>query len=163
MYFNSLIIIWILPLLGIAAISLFYVIWYFNTIKKYKFTFIYGVKWLSFFVTILIFYFSLSIWFWFNSTSAEFQFITTIYNLVFPFSTYLYSYILGIDGLSLFFLILTAFIFPLCFLASWDFLDKESVSYVVLYCTSLLFLEFCIINAFCVLDIFYFFIFFSLF
>jgi len=66
-------------------------------------------------------------------------------------------YSIGIDGISIFFIILTAFLIPICILASW-----ESIQYKVKEFILLLFItEFLLINVFIVLDLFFFYIFFE--
>ena len=55
----------------------------------------------------------------------------------------------GIDGISLFFLLLTTFLLPICLLLSWDYISKN----VYVYLMSLLFLEFFLILFFSSLNI----------
>jgi len=128
---------------------------------NYRLVFIKLLKQITFLISILIFLFSIILWFNFNSLDAKFQFIYNILEFTLPFTNTIYMYIVGVDGINLSFIVLTTFIFPLCILFSWDFLDKEPLKYVYFYLISFLFLEFFVLNAFCVLDIFYFFIFFE--
>jgi NADH-quinone oxidoreductase subunit M len=67
----------------------------------------------------------------------------------------------GIDGISFFFVLLTTFIFPLCFLYSWTLVYKHTFESIKLYAANFLFLEFFILNVFCTLNLFIFFIFFE--
>lgn len=121
-----------------------------------------GLKSIAMLVSISILGLTSAIWYQFNSLNARFQQVFEILTFKVPFTDNLcFVYALGIDGINICFIILTAFIFPLCFLFSWDFLDKENIKYAMLYLLSLISLEFFIFNAFCVLDIFYFFIFFE--
>ena len=53
------------------------------------------------------------------------------------------------DGLSLLFIVLTAFTFPICLLLAWSHLVKE-------YCLLLLILEFLLFAVFCSFDVFVF-------
>ena len=64
---------------------------------------------------------------------------------------------LGIDGISLFFILLTVLLIPLCLLASWTGI-KENIRE---YLSAFLLIEFLLINAFCVLDVLMFYIFFE--
>ena len=64
---------------------------------------------------------------------------------------------LGIDGISLFFILLTLLLIPLCLLASWTGI-KENIRE---YLSAFLLIEFLLINAFCVLDVLMFYIFFE--
>ena len=63
----------------------------------------------------------------------------------------------GVDGISLFFILLSIFLIPLCILASWT----SVVNNLKTYLNALLFIEFLLINVFCVLDVFLFYIFFE--
>jgi proton-translocating NADH-quinone oxidoreductase chain M len=76
----------------------------------------------------------------------------------FPWTLFLnINYIVGIDGISIFFILLTTFLIVICILVSW-----ESIQYRVREFLLLLFLiEFLLINVFLVLDLFLFYIFFE--
>jgi NADH-quinone oxidoreductase subunit M len=50
-------------------------------------------------------------------------------------------YHLGIDGISVYFIILTAFLIPVCILASWNSIKKQMKEYMILF---LLLEAFCI-------------------
>ena len=60
----------------------------------------------------------------------------------------------GVDGVSLFLIILTTFLIPLCILSSWDNIFKEVKLYYILF----LLLEFFLIGVFSVLDLLMFYI-----
>ena len=67
------------------------------------------------------------------------------------------NFIIGVDAISILFIILTTLLFPLCFLLNW-----ESVKYRYKDFTLLLFLlEFFLLNVFSSLDLFFFYIFFE--
>nr|YP_009348186.1 NADH dehydrogenase subunit 4 [Corallina officinalis]APX55296.1 NADH dehydrogenase subunit 4 [Corallina officinalis]QJF58204.1 NADH dehydrogenase subunit 4 [Corallina officinalis] len=96
---------------------------------------------------------SLLIWIQFNQSSPFFQFCKTIN----WFSSLNFYYTVGIDGISLFFILLTTFLIILCILVSW-----ESVTYYVKeYLISFLLLEFLLIQVFSVLDLFLFYLYFE--
>ena len=52
----------------------------------------------------------------FDTSTAEFQFVEFVPWL----PEHNIGYHLGVDGISIFFLILTTFLIPICILASWD-------------------------------------------
>lgn len=140
--YNPLLFISILPLVGI-----FYIIIFVPATKESQ------LKTISLFITSITFLSSLFIWIIFIENTSFFQFFST-YNLI-PFFNIFYT--IGIDGISLFFLILSTFLINICILISWEspkFFIKE-------YFLCFLFLEFCLIQVFCVLDIFLFYIFFE--
>nr|QNM39560.1 NADH dehydrogenase subunit 4 [Gelidiella fanii] len=97
--------------------------------------------------------FSLFIWIQFDSTTSLFQFCYTISWLQ-ELNIY---YSIGIDGVSLFFILLTTLLTNICILISWtsvNFLVKE-------YLICFLILEFFLIQVFSVLDLLFFYIFFE--
>ena len=64
---------------------------------------------------------------------------------------------LGIDGISLFFVLLTTLLIALCLLISWDTIKLNLKEYLI----SFLVMEFFLIGVFCVLDLLLFYIFFE--
>ena len=96
---------------------------------------------------------SLFLWIHFDKSSPFFQFCKT-FNWSNQLNLY---YTVGIDGISLFFILLTTFLIILCILVSW-----ESVkSYVKEYLICFLLLEFLLIQVFSVIDIFLFYVYFE--
>ncbi len=101
-------------------------------------------------ISCLIFLLSLIVWVHFSQLIGLFQFFNLFYWLYF-FNIY---YSVGLDGLSLFFIVLTTFLIPLCVLASryhFIFCFKE---FMIL----LLAVEFLLINFFSVTDLIFFYI-----
>jgi len=101
----------------------------------------------------LTFVCSLYLWVIFSKARGTFQFVTkilwiNILNL---------NFTLGIDGISLFFLILTTLLCALCFLVSWYSIQHNLKAYLIAFLT----MEFFLIGVFCVLDLLLFYIFFE--
>ncbi len=67
------------------------------------------------------------------------------------------SYHLGVDGVSILFVLLTAFLMPICILASWKSIETRVVEYMIAF----LVLETLVIGVFTSLDLFLFYIFFE--
>ncbi len=67
------------------------------------------------------------------------------------------SYHMGIDGISILFVLLTAFLMPLCIAASWESIKDRVVEYMIAF----LLLETLVIGVFTSLDLFLFYIFFE--
>jgi NADH-quinone oxidoreductase subunit M len=67
-------------------------------------------------------------------------------------------YHMGLDGLSLWLVILTTFLTPLCVLISWNYIDKKQKQFYAF----LLLLEFGLVGVFCALDLFLFYVFWEL-
>ncbi len=138
---NPLLLLILLPLVGIILLSL---------ISE---TNIYFQKVVTLIITSLTFLCSLLLWINFCNSTSHFQFLETF--VLVPFFNITYS--IGIDGISLIFLILSTFLINLCILISWEF----PKFFVKEYFLCFLFLEFCLLQIFCVIDIFLFYIFFE--
>jgi len=65
------------------------------------------------------------------------------------------KYQIGIDGISLWIVLLTTFLMPICILASWNSVEKSISGFMI----ALLTLETAMIGVFCALDMFLFFVF----
>jgi NADH-ubiquinone oxidoreductase chain 4 len=87
----------------------------------------------------------------FNFSTNQFQFVQEYYNLQ------LFDIYLGLDGISIYFVLLTTIIMPIALLSNWDSI-KENVKY---YLIIMLLLEVLLLIVFLVLDIFLFYIFFE--
>ena len=66
-------------------------------------------------------------------------------------------YHMGVDGISVLFVLLTAFLLPLCILASWRSIETRVVEYMIAF----LVLESLVIGVFCALDLLVFYLFFE--
>ncbi|MGV6821074.1 MAG: NADH-quinone oxidoreductase subunit M [Parvularcula sp.] len=67
------------------------------------------------------------------------------------------KYKLGVDGISILFVLLTTFIMPICILASWESVRQRVAEYMIAF----LLLETLIIGVFCALDLVLFYVFFE--
>nr|YP_009254723.1 NADH dehydrogenase subunit 4 [Ectocarpus siliculosus]CBJ18022.1 NADH dehydrogenase subunit 4 [Ectocarpus siliculosus] len=105
------------------------------------------------FITSVVFVFSLLLWLGFDQSTPKFQYVVNW--LWLPVANI--NLVLGIDGISLFFVILTTLIFPLCLLASWSF-DKGDIK---TYLISFLSMELVLLLVFTNLDLLFFYIFFE--
>nr|YP_009317479.1 NADH dehydrogenase subunit 4 [Gelidium arborescens]AOX48908.1 NADH dehydrogenase subunit 4 [Gelidium arborescens] len=105
------------------------------------------------YVSCLTFIWSLFIWIGFDSNTSLFQFTYTA-NWLKGWNIY---YTIGIDGISLFFILLTTFLTIICILISWNSIQILVKEYLACF----LLLEFCLIQVFSVLDLLFFYIFFE--
>ena len=71
---------------------------------------------------------SLVAWVLFDPSSTKFQFV---YEAPWLGTSNIYL-ILGIDGISLFFVVLTAFLIPLCLLCGWESIERQK-EYVIAF------------------------------
>lgn len=95
----------------------------------------------------------LIVWAFFKKSIAQFQFMTKLYWM----SALNVNLTLGVDGISLFFLLLTTMLIPICILVSWNSVKKDLKEYLI----SFLLLEFFLIGVFSILDLLLFYIFFE--
>jgi len=135
-------VITFLPLLGVLFILM---------VKGEDETALRNVRWAAFWTTLITFLVSLLIWagFDFNATGFQFQ---EAHSWLGTAATYK----LGVDGISMPFVILTTFLMPICILASWH-VTKRVKEYMIAF----LVLETLMIGVFCSLDIVLFYLFFE--
>ena len=96
---------------------------------------------------------SLLLWLGFDKEVIDFQFVQkTPWVPMFGI-----SYHVGVDGISLFLILLTTFLTPLCILASWDAITVRVKEYMVAF----LFMETTMIGVFSALDFVLFYVFFE--
>jgi proton-translocating NADH-quinone oxidoreductase chain M len=157
------ILLWIffLPLVG-CIFLLFIPSWNSRLIRRIALNF-----------SVITFLLSLFLWIFFDNSTAKFQYVCS-YSLVnkvvskvhtvFPLGfspdgldTTSMFFLIGIDGISLFFILLTTFLIPICILVSWSSIQI----YVKEYCIAFLVLESLLIAVFSVLDLLLFYIFFE--
>lgn len=86
----------------------------------YLFNFQFTIKEIALLSTIFNFLLSLIIYLFFNNSTNQFQYTQEHYNVQF-FDLYL-----GIDGISIYFILLTTLIMPLAILSNWDSIKKIS-------------------------------------
>jgi NADH-quinone oxidoreductase subunit M len=110
-----------------------------------------NARWAALWVTLLTFAASLLIWLNFDNGNSGFQFVETRAWLG-PI-----QYKMGVDGISMLFVILTTFLMPLCILASWESVETRVREYMIAF----LVLESLMIGVFCALDIVLFYLFFE--
>lgn len=103
------------------------------------------------FITLLNFIVSLVLWGEFDSNSSQYQFTADWANLSF---CHLH---IGVDGLSLYFVLLTTFTMPICILASWENVQHNIKYFLIAF----LMVEAFLIAFFVVLDLLLFYVFFE--
>jgi NADH-ubiquinone oxidoreductase chain 4 len=94
---------------------------------------------------------SIVLWRIFDSSSTSYQFVQEFNSLSFCHLN------LGVDGISLYFVLLTTFITPICILSNWDNI-KYGIKYFII---RFLLIETLLIRVFVVLDLMLFYIFFE--
>jgi len=110
-------------------------------------------RYVALWTTLFTFLLSLVIWFRFETGTANFQFEERFDWL----PQYRISYHMGVDGISMLFVILATFLTPLCILASWDAIKKMVREYMIAF----LILETMMVGMFCAMDMVLFYVFFE--
>ena len=126
----------------------------FGAFEKYKKV----IQYITFIISLFIFFLSLTFLILFDNLNGSYQFLwvgTTGLQNIAPL--YLHTYSFGIDGISLFFILLITFLIPLCLLTLW----KHSLQFKIDYCFYFVLLELFLILSFASLDMITFFIFFE--
>ena len=103
--------------------------------------------------SLITFALSLVIWANFDTTTSSFQFEEQAewmpdFNI---------SYRLGVDGISVFFVLLSTFLTPLCIIASWEVIQQRVKEYMIAF----LVLETLMVGMFCALDFVLFYLFYE--
>ena len=111
------------------------------------------VKEIGLWVSIINFLLSLILLYSFDKTESQFQFIEN-FKLINDLGIYYY---LGIDGISLSFILLTTLLIPICIITSWNKISKNISYFIALF----LIIESFLIGVFSSLDLFIFYIFFE--
>jgi NADH-quinone oxidoreductase subunit M len=103
--------------------------------------------------SLVTFIVSLALWVKFDPRNSGFQFVERVDWV----PTHGISYHMGVDGISVFFVLLSTFLTPLCVLASWTAIERRVREYMVAF----LVLETLMVGMFCALDFIVFYLFFE--
>jgi NADH-quinone oxidoreductase subunit M len=111
-----------------------------------------NARWIALYTTLITFGASLYLWANFDASTAAFQFKEELDWLGGSI-----KYKMGVDGISMLFVVLTAFLMPLCVIASWSAIETRVKEYMIAF----LLLETLMIGVFCALDLVLFYLFFE--
>ncbi|MEM7619460.1 MAG: NADH-quinone oxidoreductase subunit M [Pseudomonadota bacterium] len=111
-----------------------------------------NARFVALWTTSVTFILSLLIWINFDTATSSFQFVEK-----YEWLGGNINYHMGVDGISMLFVILTTFLMPICILASWDSIKTRVKEYMIAF----LVLETLMIGVFCALDLVLFYIFFE--
>ncbi|SCA55000.1 NADH-quinone oxidoreductase subunit M [Candidatus Terasakiella magnetica] len=112
-----------------------------------------SAKQIALLTSVATFIISLGVWTGFDLTTADFQFVEKAEWL----PGVGVNYHMGIDGISMLFVLLSTLLTPICILSAWDAVTKRAKEYMI----SFLILETMMIGMFCALDMMLFYIFFE--
>ena len=131
----------LLPIIGSVFI-------FFNKSSEKNIT----IKYVSIFITFSNFLLSLYLWYIFDKSISDFQFIEDR-----EWMSGLINYKVGIDGISILFVVLTAFITPLCVISVISTIKYRLKDFLI----AILIMESLMIGVFCSLDLVVFYLFFE--
>jgi NADH-quinone oxidoreductase subunit M len=112
-----------------------------------------NARWIALWTSLIDLALSLVIWAYFDPNQADFQFVETAPWL----PGFHIAYHLGVDGISLFFILLSTFLLPICIVASWESIKVRVKEYMCAF----LVMETLLVGLFCALDFVVFYIFFE--
>jgi NADH-quinone oxidoreductase subunit M len=135
-----------LPLLGVAAILILRVAGSKDPARSES-----AAKWIALATTLAVLALSVLLVATFNRDTAQFQFEEYL-----PWFSGA-GYHMGVDGISVLFVLLTAFLLPICIVSSWKAIEKRVHEYLIAF----LILETLVIGVFCALDLVLFYVFFE--
>jgi len=138
--FGLLSLITFFPLVGALAIGLL------NKEAKGN------ARWIALYTTLFTLGAAVYLWGQFDPGNAGFQFVEEMDWLGGSI-----RYKMGVDGISMLFVVLTAFLMPLCILASWQSIEVRVKEYMIAF----LVLETLMLGVFCALDLILFYLFFE--
>jgi len=133
-----------LPLVGAAVVM---------TVRGDEATVASNARWAALWTSLIVFGLSLILWARFDTASAEFQFVERMQWL----PEFGVNYHMGVDGISVLFVLLSTLLTPICILASWESIGSRVREYMVAF----LVLETMMVGMFCSLDLVMFYVFFE--
>ena len=109
-------------------------------------------RWVALLFTCATFLVSLGVYFMFDPSLAGYQLVEEAKWIGGGI-----NYKMGVDGISILFVLLTTFIMPICIIASWNSVKMRVADYMIAF----LILETLMLGVFCALDLFLFYFFFE--
>jgi NADH-quinone oxidoreductase subunit M len=111
-----------------------------------------NARWIALYTTLFTLGAALYLWVNFDYANSGFQFVEDMEWLGGSI-----KYKMGVDGISVLFVVLTALLMPLCILASWQSIEDRVKEYMIAF----LVLETLMLGVFCALDLILFYLFFE--
>jgi NADH-quinone oxidoreductase subunit M len=134
------------PILGVAAILILRLFGKPDDARTVE-----AAKWIAFVTTLATLALSILLVAQYDQSNPGFQFVEDA-----PWFAGLH-YRMGVDGISILFVLLTAFLMPICIAASWKSIETRVLEYMIAF----LILETLVIGVFCALDLVLFYAFFE--
>jgi len=112
-----------------------------------------NARYVALWTSLITFILSLFLWFGFDRESADFQFVEKVEWL----PSLGLTYHMGVDGISMPFVLLCTLLTPICILSAWEVIKVRVKEYMIAF----LVLETLMIGTFCALDLLLFYVFFE--
>jgi NADH-quinone oxidoreductase subunit M len=112
-----------------------------------------NARWTALWTSLIVLALSLMLWFRFDQQEAGFQFVENVTWL----PEYKVGYSMGVDGISVLFVLLSTVLTPICVLASWESIQTRVREFMM----SFLILETMMVGMFCATDFVVFYMFFE--
>ncbi|MBO1073536.1 NADH-quinone oxidoreductase subunit M [Roseomonas marmotae] len=112
-----------------------------------------NARWTALWTSLIVFGLSLILWFSFDKSTADYQFVEQMAWM----PEFGLGYHMGVDGISVLFVLLSTLLTPICILASWEAVQTRVREYMIAF----LVLETMMIGMFASLDMLMFYIFFE--
>ena len=132
----------LLPIIGVIIVTSFNTFTYNSAVY---------IKTTALLTSVLTLFLSLFVFLSFNESSNQFQYVQQHYNVQ------IFDIYLGLDGISIYFVLLTTIIMPIALLSNWESIKENIKAYVII----MLLLETLLLTVFMTLDIMSFYIFFE--
>jgi NADH-quinone oxidoreductase subunit M len=115
-----------------------------------------NARYMALWTSLATFLVSLLLWINFDKSRADFQFVEEVQWFTLP-GGYALTYRMGVDGISLFFVLLSTLLTPLCIISAWNAVKQRVREYMIAF----LALETLMVGTFCALDLVTFYMFFE--
>jgi NADH-quinone oxidoreductase subunit M len=112
-----------------------------------------NARWIALWTSLVDLALAIAVWAYFDPTRADFQLVEEAPWL----PDFNISYRMGVDGISLFFVLLSSFLTPICIISCWTAVRVRVREYMIAF----LALETLMVGTFCALDLFVFYMFFE--
>ncbi len=112
-----------------------------------------NARWTALWTSLIVFALSLVLWVNWDPSNPGFQFVESAPWL----PDYGVGYRMGVDGISVLFVLLSTLLIPICILASWESVKRNVREYMIAF----LIMETMMVGMFCALDIIVFYVFFE--
>jgi len=112
-----------------------------------------NARWAALWTSLIVFALSLILWVQFDQANPGFQFVERVRWM----PEYGVGYSMGVDGISVLFVLLSTLLTPICILASWESIHMRVREYMIAF----LVLETMMVGMFCALDFVVFYMFFE--